>query len=202
MRKLLLVPALAAALFVAACGAQTQAPQIDQAAANQSLSTVQSQDSPQPGDDSSNGGTTIENNVRTDDSRNRSSRDDRGRDDDSGDRGRDDRGRDDGAGDADDNLQPGQPLPAGFPLPVPDEYEVQVVGTAGDETSVTLRVPSGEDAYNYYRQALADEGFLVVDEGRNQDVFFEADLEFSDNIYEGGMEFDGDMVEIEVERHN
>ena len=63
-----------------------------------------------------------------------------------------------------------------------------------------LHVPSGEDAYNYYRQALADEGFLVVDEGRNQDSFFEADLEFSNNVYKGGMEFDGNRVEVEVER--
>lgn len=194
MRKLFFVPAILAAFLVAACGAQTQAPQIDeQAAANRDLSTVQSDDSPQnDADDSRNGGTTVEDNGRTDDPRNR---DDQGRDD----RGRDDRGGDD---DADANLQSGQPLPANFPVPVPDEYEVQAVGTAGDETSVILAVPSGEDAYNYYRQALADEGFRVEDEGRNQGGFFEADLEFSGGVYKGGMEFDGDRVEIEVERED
>lgn len=188
MRKLFLVPAVLAAFLVAACGAQTQAPQIDeQAAANRDLSTIQNDDSPRSAGDSRNGDTTVEDESRTDDSRNRD------------DRARDDRGGDD---DADANLQSGQPLPADFPVPVPDEYEVQAVGTAGDETSVILAVPSGEDAYNYYRQVLADEGFQVEDEGRNQGGFFEADLEFSGGVYKGGMEFDGDRVEIEVERED
>jgi hypothetical protein len=36
----------------------------------------------------------------------------------------------------------------------PDEYQVEAVGEAGYEIAVILRVPSGEDACNYYRQAL------------------------------------------------
>ena len=94
-----------------------------------------------------------------------------------------------------------QQLPADFPIPVPDEYEVQAVGEAGNETAVILRVPSGEDAYNYYRQALADSGFRVVDEGRNRGLFFDAELEFSDNNLEGNIDFDGDTAEIDLERY-
>jgi hypothetical protein len=102
--------------------------------------------------------------------------------------------------DADDNMRSEQRLPADFPIPVPDEYEVQAVGEGGNETAVILRVPSGEDAYNYYRQALADAGFRVVDEGRNQGVFFDAELEFSNENLEGNIDFDGDTAEIDLER--
>ena len=103
--------------------------------------------------------------------------------------------------DADDNMRSEQQLPADFPIPVPDEYEVQAVGEGGNETAVILRVPSGEDAYNYYRQALADSGFRVVDEGRNRGLFFDAELEFSDNNLEGNIDFDGDTAEIDLERY-
>jgi hypothetical protein len=103
--------------------------------------------------------------------------------------------------DADDNMQSGQRLPDDFPIPVPGEYQVQAVGEAGNETAVILRVPSGEDAYNYYRQDLADAGFRVVDEGRNQGGFFDAELEFSNNDLEGNIDFDGDTVEIDLERY-
>jgi hypothetical protein len=103
--------------------------------------------------------------------------------------------------DADDNMQSGQQLPDDFPIPVPDEYQAEAVGEAGNETAVVLRVPSGEDAYNYYRQALADAGFRVVDEGRNQGGFFDAELEFSNNELEGNIDFDGDRVEIDIERY-
>lgn len=102
--------------------------------------------------------------------------------------------------DADDNMQSGGQLPDDFPIPVPDEYEVGAVGEGGNETAVILRVPSGEDAYNYYRQSLADTGFRVVDEGRNRGGFFDAELEFSNNDLEGNIDFDGDTVEIDLER--
>ncbi len=103
--------------------------------------------------------------------------------------------------DADDNMQSGRQLPDDFPIPIPDEYQVEAVGDAGNEPAVTLRVPSGEDAYNYYRQALADAGFRVVDEGRDQGGFFDAELEFSNNDLEGNIDFDGDTVEIDLERY-
>ncbi len=103
--------------------------------------------------------------------------------------------------DADDSMQRGRQLPSDFPVPVPGEYQVEAVGEAGNETTAVLRVPSGEDAYNYYRQALADAGFRVVDEGRNQAGLFEAELEFSDNTLEGNMDFDSDTLEIDLERY-
>lgn len=103
--------------------------------------------------------------------------------------------------DADDNMHSGQQLPDDFPIPVPDRYQVEAVGEAGNETAVILRVPSGEDAYNYYRQDLANAGFRVVDEGRNQGGFFDAELEFSNNALDGNIDFDGDRVEIDLERY-
>jgi hypothetical protein len=103
--------------------------------------------------------------------------------------------------DADDNMQSGRQLPEDFPVPVPSEYQVQAVGDVGNEVSAVLEVPSGEDAYNYYRQALADAGFRVVDEGRNQSGYFEAELEFSNNDFEGNMDFNGNTVEIDLERY-
>jgi hypothetical protein len=41
----------------------------------------------------------------------------------------------------------------------------------------------------------------VVDEGRNQGGFFDAELEFSNNDLEGNIDFDGDTVEIDLERY-
>jgi hypothetical protein len=102
--------------------------------------------------------------------------------------------------DADENVRSGQQLPAEFPIPVPDEYQVVAVGKAGNETAVILRVPSGEDAYNYYRHFLADEGFRVVDEGRSRGAFLDAEVEFSNSELEGSMDFDGDTVEVDIER--
>jgi hypothetical protein len=102
--------------------------------------------------------------------------------------------------DADDNMRSAQRLPVDFPIPVPDEYQVEAVGEAGNETAVILRVPSGEDAYNYYRHFLADEGFRLVDEGRSRGGFFDAEVEFSNNELEGSMDFDGDTVEVDIER--
>ena len=83
----------------------------------------------------------------------------------------------------------------------PDEYQVEAVGEAGYETAVILRVPSGEDACNYYRQALADAGFRVVDQGRNQGGVFDAELDVSNNNLEGNIDFDSDTVEIDLERY-
>jgi hypothetical protein len=103
--------------------------------------------------------------------------------------------------DADDNMHSGQQLPDDFPIPVPDRYQVEAVGEAGNEIAVIRRVPSGEDAYNYYRQDLANAGFRVVDEGRNQGGFFDAELEFSNNALDGNIDFDGDRVEIDLERY-
>jgi hypothetical protein len=102
--------------------------------------------------------------------------------------------------DADDNMRSDQQLPADFPIPVPDEYQVEAVGVAGNETAVIMRVPSGEDAYNYYRHFLADEGFRPVDEGRSQGGFLDAEVEFSNSELEGSMDFDGDTVEVDIER--
>jgi len=102
--------------------------------------------------------------------------------------------------DADDNMRSDQRLPADFPIPVPDEYQVVAVGEAGHETAVILRVSSGEDAYNYYRHFLADEGFRLVDEGRSRGGFLDAEVEFSNGELEGSMDFDGDTVEVDIER--
>jgi hypothetical protein len=102
--------------------------------------------------------------------------------------------------DADDKMRSDQRLPADFPIPVPDEYEVVAVGEAGNETAVILRVPSGEDAYNYYRHFLAEEGFRLVDEGRSRGGFLDAEVEFSNSELEGSMDFDGDTVEVDIER--
>lgn len=102
--------------------------------------------------------------------------------------------------DADENMRSGQRLPTNFPIPVPDEYQVGAVGEAGNETAVILHVPSGEVAYNYYRHFLAEEGFRLVDEGRSQDEFLDAEVEFSSSELEGSMDFDGDTVEVDLEK--
>ncbi len=107
---------------------------------------------------------------------------------------------DDNVDDADDNMQSGAQLPGDFPIPVPNDYQVQASGTVGDETAAVLEVPSGEDAYNYYRQALAEAGFDVVDEGRNETGFFDAELEFSNADFEGNLDFEGNTVEVGVDR--
>lgn len=201
MRKLGLIPvALVATLTLAACGAEARSPQVDdrsgtedgpetvvvyrdaedsgghsddQAAANLNDTSNQGRDNSQDIRAQSVGGIIVE-------------------DDDPD--GTDDL-------DADDNMHSEQQLPADFPIPVPDEYRVEAAGEAGNETAVILGVPSGEDAYNYYRQDLADSGFRVVDEGRNQGGFFDAELEFSNNELEGNIDFDGDTVEIDLERY-
>ncbi len=44
------------------------------------------------------------------------------------------------------------------------------MGEAGYETAVILRVPSDEDACNYYKQALVNAGFREQKIGATQDV--------------------------------
>lgn len=202
MRKLSLTPvalaaALVAALTLAGCGAEARSPQVDdQSGAEDRPETVivyKDDDS----DTQSDGQTAVDRGNTSSQSGGSQGGGSQGggivvEDDDPD--GRDDL-------DADDNMRSGGQLPADFPIPVPDEYEVGAVGEGGNETAVILRVPSGEDAYNYYRQDLADAGFRVVDEGRNRGGFFDAELEFSNNELEGNIDFDGDTVEVDLERY-
>lgn len=189
MKKLILIPAaLAALLALAACNAQTQSPQTDDQSSGDQPETVivyrdENEQTTDPenasgGNESQSGGSqgggvVIEDNDA----------------DDTNDP------------DSDDNMRSGEQVPEDFPVPVPDDYRVQAVGSAGNETSAVLETPSGEDAYNYYRQALADAGFRVVDEGRNQGGYFDAELEFSDDTLEGNADFNGNTVEIDIERY-
>jgi hypothetical protein len=201
VKRLIMIPVfLVGALTLAACAAQTQEPRVDDSSSTDNRpNTVvvyrddsdadgqsNGQAAAEEGDNSSQGGKNSQE-ARTQ----------------SGGRiiveGDDSDGTD--GLDADDNMQRGQQLPDNFPIPVPEEYQVEAVGEAGNETAVILSVPSGEDAYNYYRQALADAGFRVVDEGRSQGVFFDAELEFSNDNLEGNIDFDGDTAEIDLERY-
>lgn len=199
MKKLIPAAALLAALaMLAACSPQAQAPQVDDQANGQPETVIVYRDANngerQVGDQSGRQPDTDQNDSQ---SGSQSSSQDNGgaiiedRDDDDASNDRD----------ADDNMQSGQQLPGDFPVPVPDDYQVDAVGAAGNETSAILEAPSGEDAYNYYRQALADAGFRVVDEGRNQSGYFDAELEFSDDTLEGNMDFNGNTIEIDVERY-
>lgn len=188
MKKLITTAALLAALAMfAACSPQAQAPQVDDQANNQPETVIVYRD-----DNNGDGQSGNQPNTNQNDSQ-------------SGSQGGaiiEDRDEDDfNDPDADDNMQSGQQLPDDFPVPVPDDYQVQAVGSAGNETSVVMEAPSGEDAYNYYRQALADAGFRVVDEGRNQSGYFDAELEFSNNDLEGNIDFNGNTIEIDVERY-
>lgn len=200
MRKLSLIPvALIATLTLAACGAQNQTPQVDDrsGADNQPETMIVYRDS-NDADEQANeqvaaspDDTSSQSGIASQDTRAQSGGGIIVEDEPDG---MDDL-------DADDNMQSGRQLPADFPIPVPEEYQVEAVGEAGNETAVLLGVPSGEDAYHYYRQDLADAGFRVVDEGRNQGGFFDAELEFSNNELEGNIDFDGDRVEIDLERY-
>jgi len=191
---------LVGALTLAACAAQTQEPQVDDSSStdNRPKTVVVYRDD-SDADGQSNGQAAAEENdnssqggKNSQEARTQSGGGIIVEDDDSYDT--------DGL-DADDNMQRGQQLPDNFPIPVPDTFQVEAVGEAGNETAVILRVPSGEDAYNYYRQDLANAGFRVVDEGRNQGGFFDAELEFSNNALDGNIDFDGDRVEIDLERY-
>ncbi|MGI8541644.1 MAG: hypothetical protein ACR2N0_18025 [Rubrobacteraceae bacterium] len=193
MKKLIPTAALLAALaMLAACSPQAQAPQVDDRANDQPETVIVHRDA----DNKDEKPGSQQNTNQSDGSQ-------------SGSQGgggaviedRDDNGDDFNDFDADDNMQSGQQLPEDFPVPVPDDYQIQAVGNAGNETSAVLEAPSGEDAYNYYRQALADAGLRVVDEGRNQSGFFDAELEFSDDSLEGNLDFNGNTIEIDVERY-
>jgi hypothetical protein len=182
---------LATALALAACSAQTQEPQIDDSsgAAERPKTVVIYKNA----NDSSDGeaSTGRDDNSSPDDSKPQDGENILVDDDDPD--GVDDL-------DADDKMRSDQQQPADFPIPVPDEYQVGAVGEAGNETAVILRVPSGEDAYNYYRHFLAEEGFRLVDEGRSRGGFLDAEVEFSNSELEGSMDFDGDTVEVDIER--
>ena len=192
MKRLTTILALlVTALALAACSAQTQEPRVDDSsdAAEQPETVVIYKDAKDPSDGEASTGQDDNSgqgegnphdgeNILVDDD--------------------DPDGVDDL--DADDKMRSDQRLPADFPIPVPDEYKVGAVGEAGNETAVILRVPSGEDAYNYYRHFLADEGFRLVDEGRSRGGIFDAEVGFSDDELEGSMDFDGDTVEVDVER--
>jgi hypothetical protein len=188
MKRLTILVLLVTTLALAACSAQTREPQADgsSGAAERPKTVVIYKDAKDPSDGDA-----------------ATNQDDNGGKDPQGGGGilvddDDPDGVDDL--DADERMRSGQRLPADFPIPVPDEYRVGAVGVAGNETAVILRVPSGEDAYNYYRQFLTDRGFRLVDEGRSQGGFLDAELEFSNNALEGSMDFDGDTVEVDIER--
>jgi hypothetical protein len=189
-RLTITVALLATALALAACSAQTQEPQIDDSSGAaerpETVDIYKNANDPSDGEastgqddnsDQGNGNPQDGKSILVDD---------------------DPDGVDDL--DADDKMRSDQQLPADFPIPVPGEYQVDAVGVAGNETAVILRVPSGEDAYNYYRHFLADEGFRLVDEGRSQGGFLDAEVEFSNSELEGSMDFDGDTVEVDIER--
>lgn len=203
MKKLIPAAAAFAALaMLAACSPQAQAPQVDDQSNDRPETVIVYRDANNANEQSDGQSGNQPSTTQTDsqsDSQNSGSQN-------SGSQGgaiiedRDDDGFN-GDFDADDNMQSGQQLPEDFPVPVPDDYQVGAVGDVGNETSAIVEAPSGEDAYNYYRQALADAGFRVVDEGRNQSGYFDAELEFSSNDLEGNMDFNGNTIEIDVERY-
>ncbi|MBA2692921.1 MAG: hypothetical protein H0U65_10570 [Rubrobacter sp.] len=193
MKKIILTTALAALFTFVACSPQAQAPQVDDQANERPETVIVHRDEDGGDGQSGNQPNTNQNDAQG------------GSQSDSSQGGGaiiEDRDEDDiNDLDADDNMQSGQQLPEDFPVPVPDDFQVQAVGNVGNETSAVLEAPSGEDAYNYYRQALADAGFRVVDEGRNQSGYFDAELEFSNNDLEGNIDFNGNTIEIDIERY-
>jgi hypothetical protein len=201
VKRLIMVPVfLVGALTLAACAAQTQEPQVDDSSNtdNRPKTVVVFRDDSDAGGQSNGQAVAEENDNSSQGGKNsQEARTQSG----GGIIVEGDDSYDTDSLDADDNMHSGQQLPDNFPIPVPDTYQVEAVGEAGNETAVILSVPSGEDAYNYYRQDLANAGFRVVDEGRNQGGIFDAELEFSNNALDGNIDFDSDRVEIDLVRY-
>ncbi len=184
IQALLATGLVASAVFVAGCGGQqSQAPQTD----DQPETVIVYRDSEDPGNDGNNG--------NNDDSSGSSGSSTTVSSDTSS-------GTSSGSvsGDADDNMQATDQVPEGFPVPIPGDYQVERVGETERELAVDLLTPSGQDAYNYYEQALRDEGFDIeeaeidTDEGQ-----FDANIDFRNQEYDGDIDFNGDYLEIDVE---
>lgn len=183
IQALLATGFVASAVFVAGCGGQQgQAPQED----DQPDTVIVYRDSEDPANNdgssgSSGGSTTASSDTASSDTSSSGSVS----------------GVDD---DADDNMQATDQVPEGFPVPIPGDYQVERAGETERELAVDLSTPSGQDAYNYYEQALRDEGFDIeeaeidTDEGQ-----FDANIDFRNQEYDGDIDFNGDYLEIDVE---
>ncbi len=94
-------------------------------------------------------------------------------------------------------------LPPSFPLPVPEEYEVISVQESGDDTEVVLAAPSGQDAYDYYREAIPEAGFTIEElDQEGSGASFEGDIEFENETFSGDVDIDGTRVEIDLDRRD
>ncbi|MGI8651059.1 MAG: hypothetical protein ACR2KW_11885 [Rubrobacter sp.] len=94
-------------------------------------------------------------------------------------------------------------LPPSFPLPVQEEYEVVSVQESDDDMEVVLAVPSGQAAYEYYREAIPEAGFTIdeIDQESSGDSF-EGDIEFENETFSGDMDIDGTRVEMDLDRRD
>lgn len=72
-----------------------------------------------------------------------------------------------------------------LPVPLPPEAEIVAAGRNGDEAFAALvNIPSGEDAYNFYLEALPEEGFEITRDTRADRI--EAEENRSGEEGEGG----------------
>lgn len=88
-------------------------------------------------------------------------------------------------------------IPADFPLPVPDAYQVEGAHESADDIEVLVSAPFGEEAYDFYLAAAPESGFEITEsEESGSGDTFDGDIDCQSNDLEGSVDIDGIRVDI------